>query len=155
MQNGPEFTLPAGYPVADTPLHRRRSEGRRPSGIRALMRLSRTLGSSPDKVEKNSNYLILKNDCYSGEIIELWGAMLGYDVLGPYVKTQGAIPAAIDRWDAFITAVLDGTNFDYYPDAFAVSFTTYVLESKEWKPRLQIRGANRFYEFKLRLREFV
>ncbi len=87
--------------------------------------------------------------------IYAWGGMLGYDVLGPYVKTQGAIPAAIDRWDTFITAVLDGTNFDYYPDAFTAGFTTYVLEDKVWRPKLQIRGANRFYEFKLRLREFV
>ena len=84
-----------------------------------------------------------------------WGAMLGYDVLGPYIETEGAIPAAIDRWDTFITAVLDGTNFDYYPDAFAAGFTTYVLEDKAWRPKLQVRGANRFYEFKLRLREFV
>ena len=84
-----------------------------------------------------------------------WGAQLGYDVVGPYIKTQGAIPAAIDRWDTFITAVLDGTNFDYFPDAFAAGFTTYVLEDKAWRPKLQIRGANRFYEFKLRLREFV
>ena len=84
-----------------------------------------------------------------------WGAQLGYDVLGPYVRTQVTIPAAIDRWDAFITAVLDGTNFDYYPDAFAAGFTTYVLENKVWRPKLQIRGANRFYEFKLKLREFV
>ena len=63
--------------------------------------------------------------------------------------------AAIDRWDTFITAVLDGTNFDYYPDAFAAGFTTYVLEDKVWRPKPQVRGANRFYEFKLRLREFV
>ena len=84
-----------------------------------------------------------------------WGAQLGYDVLGPYVKTGVTIPAAIDRWDTFITAVLDGTNFDYYPDAFAGGNTTYVLEDKVWRPKLQIRGRNRFYEFKLRLREFV
>ncbi len=87
--------------------------------------------------------------------IFVWGAQFSYAPLGPYVKTQGVIPAAIDRWDAFITAVLDGTNFDYYPDAFAAGFTTYVLEDKAWRPKLQIRGANRFYEFKLRLREFV
>ena len=84
-----------------------------------------------------------------------WGAMLAYDVVGPYVETEGEIPAAIDRWDTFITAVLDGTNFDYYPNAFAAGFTTYVLEDKRWRPKLQVRGANRFYEFKLRLREFV
>ena len=84
-----------------------------------------------------------------------WGAMLGYDVLGPYTKVVSEIPAAIDRWDTFITAVLDGTSFDYYPDAFAAGFTTYVLEDKTWRPKLQIRGANRFYEFKLKLREFV
>ncbi len=91
----------------------------------------------------------------AAKTIFAWGAMLGYDVLGPYVRTQVTIPAAIDRWDAFITAVLDGTNFDYYPDAFAAGFTTYVLEDKVWRPKLQIRGANRFYEFKLKLREFV
>ncbi len=91
----------------------------------------------------------------SARTIFVWGGQLAYDVLGPYVKTQGAIPAAIDRWDTFITAVLDGTNFDYYPDAFAAGFTTYVLEDKVWRPKLQVRGANRFYEFKLRLREFV
>lgn len=84
-----------------------------------------------------------------------WGAQLAYDVLGPYIKTQAVIPAAIDRWDTFITAVLGGTNFDYYPDAFAAGFTTYVLEDKVWRPKLQVRGANRFYEFKLRFREFV
>ena len=84
-----------------------------------------------------------------------FGAQLAYDVVGLYVKTDGAIPAAIDRWDTFITAVLDGTNFDYYPDAFAAGFTTYVLEDKAWRSKLQVRGANRFYEFKLKLREFV
>ncbi|KKL07905.1 hypothetical protein LCGC14_2581280, partial [marine sediment metagenome] len=77
----------------------------------------------------------------SAKTLFAWGGMLGYDVLGPYVKTQGAIPAAIDRWDAFITAVLDGTSFDYYPDAFAAGFTTYVLEDKVWRPKLQVRGA--------------
>ncbi len=91
----------------------------------------------------------------AAKTIFAWGAMLGYDVLGPYVKSQVTIPAAIDRWDTFITAVLDGTNFDYYPDAFAASFTTYILEDKVWRPKLQVRGANRFYEFKLKLREFV
>jgi hypothetical protein len=87
--------------------------------------------------------------------IYFWGGQLAYGALGPYVKTQAVIPAAIDRWDTFITAVLDGTNFDYYPDAFAAGKTTYVLEDKRWRPKLQVRGANRFYEFKLRLREFV
>ncbi len=88
--------------------------------------------------------------------VDLFGGQLHYGSSpGPYVETEGAIPAAIDRWDTFITAVLDGTNFDYYPDAFAAGFTTYVLEDKVWRPKLQVRGANRFYEFKLRLREFV
>jgi hypothetical protein len=88
--------------------------------------------------------------------IDFFGGMIAYGSSpGPYVETEGAIPAAIDRWDTFITAVMDGTNFDYYPDAFAAGFTTYVLEDKAWRPKLQVRGANRFYEFKLRLREFV
>ena len=106
---------------------------------------------SPDDAE----CIVFRDGLIGTDVIDLWGAMLAYDVLGPYVKTQGVIPAAIDRWDTFITAVLDGTNFDYYPDAFGAGFTTYVLEDKAWRPKLQIRGANRFYEFKLRLREFV
>jgi len=85
----------------------------------------------------------------------VFGAQLSYDNVKPYVKSEGEPPADIARWDTFITAVLDGTNFDYYPDAFAAGFTTYVLEDKVWRPKMQIRGRNRFYEFKLRLREFV
>lgn len=87
--------------------------------------------------------------------IDVFGAQLSYDNVKPYVKSEGEPPADIARWDTFITAVLDGTNFDYYPDAFAAGFTTYVLEDKVWRPKMQIRGRNRFYEFKLRLREFV
>jgi hypothetical protein len=99
---------------------------------------------------------VLRNDpSQPAKTVYAWGAMLGYDVLRGYIKTEGVIPAAIDRWDTFITAVRDGTNFDYYSDAFAAAFTTYVLEDKIWQPELQVRGHNRFYEFKLKLRKFV
>lgn len=61
----------------------------------------------------------------------------------------------LDAWKAWWDAVKGGTKFDYYPDKDLGGFTVYVLEDKKWAAKLQVRGADRFYEFVLRFRKFV
>jgi hypothetical protein len=65
-----------------------------------------------------------------------------------YVRSGSDIAA----WDSFIQSALQGTTFDYYPDASLGSFTTYTLEDNTWNAAFKQLG---IYTFKLRFRKRV
>ena len=70
---------------------------------------------------------------------------------------EGTNPAngEVGAWQAWWAAVKDGTPFDYYPDKDLGGFTTYILEDTSFRPKLQLRGPIRQYEFKVRFRKQV
>ena len=70
---------------------------------------------------------------------------------------EGSDPAKgeVGAWQAWWVAVADGTAFDFFPDKDQAPFTTYILEDTSFKPKLQLRGPTRQYEFNLRFRKRV
>ena len=56
-------------------------------------------------------------------------------------------------WNTMMAFLLEGVQFDYYPDATdQLTYTPYTLEDKSWKPKW-VSWKN--YSFTLKLRKFV
>lgn len=68
------------------------------------------------------------------------------------LQIEYAKSATIASWSNFINAVLDGSPFDYYPDATSGTHTKYTLEDSDFTAEWKSLG---MATFNLRFRKYV
>ncbi len=58
----------------------------------------------------------------------------------------------VDTWSAFMQNALQGIEFDYFPDKDQPGYTTFTLESTDWRAEYKARGE---YTFRVLFRKVV
>jgi hypothetical protein len=58
----------------------------------------------------------------------------------------------VDAWNAFVQNALQGIEFDYFPDQDQPEYTTFTLESTDWRAEYKARGE---YTFRVLFRKVV
>jgi hypothetical protein len=60
--------------------------------------------------------------------------------------------ADVDAWDTFMQNALEGIEFDYFPDKDQPGYTTFTLESTDWRADYKTVGQ---FSFNLKFRKAV